>query len=141
MAAHLRWRFVDPRGARSPLVFYPNPNRMSSPHPERVISSEVTSGVDGRVFVWEGPSRPVEWTFGGSIFDPTFYEALRSWVYDVGHRIYVYDHFGRRLEVVLKKFTPEGPARPRGGKYWYHTYEISATVFAMSAPTVGQVAQ
>lgn len=135
-----QWKLVDPTDASAGglYLFEPNPNKMSSPFPARALTTESSSAPGGRPMVWEGPTPPTEWSFGGSILDKAQYEALRSWVYDRPGHVYVYDHFGRRLDTVLREFIPESPERMRNGRYWYHTYTIKAVVFGITPPTVGE---
>lgn len=136
------WRLVDPTDtnpATREYIFRPNPRRMTSPFPERAITTRKSSAPGGRSMVWEGPLPDTEWSFTGSALDKAQYEALRKWVYDRPGHVYVYDHFGRRMDCVLKAFQPEPPERMKSGKYWYHVYTIKATVFGMpTTPTVGE---
>lgn len=139
MATVLRWVLQDPADP-SPAGTYTvprNPNRMTSPFPARAITSEGTTAIDGQVLLWEGMTTPTQWSFGGTIVDAAHYEALRSWVYDRQGRLFVYDHFGRRLVVVLKEFKADPPEKAKMGRYWHHDYEISALVLSISQPTVG----
>lgn len=141
MAALQRWKMVDPTDtdpATREYTFWPSPNKMSSPFPARALTVSSSSAPGGQPLVWEGPRPTVEWSFGGSILNAAQYEALRSWVYERDGHIWVYDHFGRRHDAVLKEFNPEAPERMKNGRYWYHTYTIKATVFSTSAPTVDE---
>ena len=95
-----------------------------------------TTAMDGQALLFEGFAAPTEWTFSGSTLDAANYEALRAWTYDrPGRRLYLYDHYGRRMTIVLKQFAPT-PKRSIG-KYWRHEYTITALVLDISAPTVG----
>jgi hypothetical protein len=131
----MRWTIAD---ASDSYTFWPNPNAMSSPFGKRNVTSKVTTAVDGQVLFFEGGKNATEWTFSGDILDALQYEALRHWVYDrIGRRVTVRDHFGRLISCVLTEFKPT-PKRAVG-KYWRHTYEITALVTGVSAPTVGEV--
>lgn len=135
-----RWRFFDPYDPDPRTNIYTftfNPNEMSSPFPQRNVTAETTTAVDGQTLFFEGNARPTEWSFAGDILDAAHYEALRSWVYDRRRRIYIYDHFGREIQCVLTAFTPT-PKRSVC-RYWRHTYEIRAFVFKVGNPTVGLV--
>jgi hypothetical protein len=134
-----RWRFVDPLDTDATTrqyVFPRNPEEMSSPFPSRVISSAPTTY--GGHILREGSPLPKAWTFSGTIPDQAMYEALRSWVYDRKNRLWLFDHFGRRLTLVLENFDPT-PKRAYG-KYWKHSYTISAQVLAVGKPTVSESA-
>lgn len=137
MAVHLRWKLTDPYTG-DVYTFYPNPNEMTSPFPTRSVQAKTVTSPAGQVIFTEGARTPAEWSFGGDILDPTQYEALRAWVYDRrGRRVVVSDHYGRRIICVLTQFDPT-PKRAIG-KYWRHTYTISALVVSVGAPTVGEV--
>jgi len=135
----LRWRLQDPANPTDAYTFPQNPNRMTSPFPSRLVTTKGTTAVDGQVLMWEGPTEPQSWSFGGPIKNAAHYEALRSWVYDRQGRLFLWDHFGRRYVVILKTFKPEteGPAKRQPGRYWFHDYTIDALVVSISMPTVG----
>jgi hypothetical protein len=109
---------------------------MGSPFPTRVLSYEGTTAVDGQVLLWEGTRTPANWSFSGVIKNAAHYEALRAWTYDRQGRLFLFDHFGRRLVVVLKEFKPEPAAKARIGRYWHHTYSIDALVISISQPSL-----
>lgn len=134
----LRWKFQDPADSSGAGTYtFPwNPKTMTSPFPDKAITMKGTTAVDGQTLMWEGMSQPASWSFGGAIKDAAHYEAMRAWVYDRQGRLFVWDHFGRRLIVVLKKFNPSPAEKMRIGRYWYHTYTIDAVVIAISSPTV-----
>lgn len=135
MTAFKRWTISD---ATETYTFTVNPNAMTSPFPERNILLKATTAIDGQVILMEGARAATNWTFSGDILDHTQYEALRSWVLDrVGRRVVVADHFGRNLVCVLTKFDPT-PKRAVG-RYWRHTYTISAIVISVGAATVSEV--
>lgn len=134
--AVLRWKFEDP--ADSTVYTFPyNPSKQTSPFPSRDVAYQGTTAVDGQVLLWEGMTNPVDWSFAGTVLDADHYEALRSWVYDRQGRLYVWDHFGRRLTVVLKELNVEPPDRYKIGRYWYHSYTVKALVLAMTEPVSG----
>lgn len=139
MATVLRWYLQDPSDPNpSGIYTFPwNPQRMTSPFPARTITAEGTTAIDGQVLLWEGTPEPANWSFSGVIKDAAHYEALRHWTYDVQGRIFLFDHFGRRLIVVLKAFKPDPGEKYKIGRYWYHSYDIDALVISISQPTVG----
>lgn len=135
MAPYLRWSISDANGS---YLFSPNPDAMTSPFGKRNISERVTTAVDGQVLFFEGGRHATEWSFSGNTMDAAQYEALRHWVYDrLGTRVIVRDHFGRAINCVLTEFRPV-PKRAIG-KYWRHTYEVTALVTSVGPPTVGEV--
>lgn len=133
-----RWTFHDPYDSDPATATYVvpiNPNKMGSPFPTRRLTTQATTAVDGQVLFFEGARQPATWSFGGVIFDPSHYDALRSWVYDRNHRIEITDHFGRKIVCYLTEFKADPPARVRGRKYWRHEYTISGTVVSVGKPT------
>lgn len=143
MVAFKRWFLEDPSDtnpATRTYVFRPSPNKMSSPFPKRALTAATTTGLRGQPLIWEGQAGATSWSFGGAILDAAQYEALRSWVLDrKGGVVYVHDHFGRRIEVVLEGFDPQPPERMKNGKYWYHTYTITALVLKVGKPKTSEV--
>jgi len=128
-----RWRLEDPSDpnpATNTYVFPINPNAMTSLHAPRAIMSAVTTALDGQALFFEGRPKPQEWTFSGDILDRFQYEALRSWVQDRKRRLYLYDHFGRRITLQLVEFSAV-PKRSHG-YYWRHTYDVKALVIDIS---------
>lgn len=137
MPVFKRWTLTDPYTG-DVYTFPNNPNKMTSPFPEKALTSLTTTAVGGQALVWEGATPPTSWSFGGSILDAAHYEALRSWVYEHQGRLLVTDHFGRGIVCVLRSFKPE-PKRAVG-RYWRHEYTIEALIFGQpGAPTVGEV--
>jgi len=130
----LRWVFHDPTGAEPDYTVPINPNTMTAIHPRKNITTEVTTAIDGKVLMWQGQTKPVDWSFGGDILDEAHYEALRHWVYDKNYRIKITDHFGRVLTVVLASFEPL-PKRAIN-VYWRHTYTVTGILIKATAPTV-----
>jgi hypothetical protein len=132
----LRWRFEDPYDPylSNTYEFAINPNAMTSPFPRRNITAKATTAINGRTLLTEGQRQPAEWTFSGDFLEANHYEALRSWVLDrVGRRLFLYDHFGRKLTVVPLQFNPT-PKRVIA-RYWRHTYEITCLVLNIDGPT------
>jgi hypothetical protein len=133
-----RWVLRDPADsnpATQTYTFPINPDRMTSPFPARQVTYESTTAIDGQPIMWEAQTPPKQWGFGGTILNDTHYEALRHWTYDRQGRLWLWDHFGRRLTVTLTDFAPE-PKRGVG-RYWLHEYTVNAWVYAITAPTVG----
>jgi hypothetical protein len=109
---------------------------MDSPFTDRQITAGVSTG--GNILLTEG-AQPANanWTFSGTLLTQEQYLSLASWVYQRQRRIYVYDHFGRRITCVLKKFDPK-PKRSIQ-YYWRHEWTITAVVISVSQPSVGDI--
>ncbi len=135
MAVFKRWVLSDSAGS---YTFITNPNAMTTPFAERNIVLKATTAIDGQAILMEGCRQPQVWTFSGDILQHEHYEALRAWVYDrLGRRVVISDHFGRRIVCVLTKFDPI-PKRAIG-RYWRHTYTVTAIVISIGRPTVNEV--
>jgi len=130
----IRWVFHDPTGADPDYTVPINPNVMSSIYPKKTMTMETTTAVNGKVLLWQGMTKPVEWSFGGEILDETHFENLRHWVYDKNYRIQITDHFGRVLKVVLESFEPT-PKRAIN-VYWRHQYTVTGILISAGPPTV-----
>lgn len=120
------WVFDD--GAGDTYTVPINPNKMTSPYPEKAITTHVTTAVDGNTLYFQGRSAPANWQFGGKILDKDHYDNLRKWVYEKG-RIVITDHFNRAISCLLLKFDPVPPAPAQSRvHYWNHDYTITALV-------------
>lgn len=134
----LRWKLKDPydsNAATNAYTFVRNPASMTSIGSERSIASMTTTA--GKVLLREGTTPAVQWSFSGAILHKEEYDALWKWVYGKQRRVYLTDHFGRRLTVVFQKLDVE-PKR-RIGYYWSHDYTITCYVLAITGPTVTDV--
>lgn len=130
------WAFFDPYDSDPTTNTYNlpvNPNSMTSPFGERPLTIAVTTAVDGQTLMFEGRMRPVAWQFSGVLLEAAEYDKFRSWVYERNRRVVITDHFGREITCVMTKFDPT-PQRANG-RYWKHSYTISATVLSVSKPT------
>jgi hypothetical protein len=135
----LRWKLQDPRDtntATNTYTFTQNPTQMTSPFQGRNLVAQGTVLPGGRVLMWEGNKSAGQWQFRGSIRNKAHYENLRKWVFERGNRIYLTDHFGRQMVVVLQDFQPE--PRRSVGVYWRHDYTIVAQVISVGPPTVDE---
>jgi hypothetical protein len=133
----LRWKLKDPYDTTSAgtYTFTRNPRSMTSPFPERQVSSYATSA--GKTLTYEGATPPKQWSFSGPILHKGEIDALYNWVYNKKRRILLTDHFGRQLTLVMQSMDVQ-PAR-RTGYYWSHDYTVTALVLDISAPTVTDV--
>lgn len=129
-----RWTLKDPYDT-NPLtnsyLFPRNPETMSSPYPERSVSSMVT--VAGKTLLYEGTTPAKQWTFQGPILDKAHFDALHKWVYDKKRRINLVDHYGRTINLVFISLSLE-PKRTVN-VYYSHTYTVTALINSISAPT------
>lgn len=112
-----------------------NPREMSSPFPERQISTRFTVSSLGRALLFEGAAQPPTWTFSGAILDYEHYERLLEWS-DKPNVLRVTDHFGRTVRGIIQKFDPV-PKRG-GNRYWRHEYTMTMILTTKpTTPTVG----
>lgn len=130
-----RWIFTDTVAPETWTVPI-NPREMDSVFPVKSFNVQTVVGTDyARPIVMGGSMPPQPWAFRGAILDAAHHESLRHWVYDKGYRIQIEDHFGRKIHCLLQSFAPT-PKRAVG-RYWRHEYEVTALVFSVGAPTVG----
>lgn len=129
-----RWVLKDPHdsSANGTYTFPRNPREMSSPYPERALTPSATTF--GRILLWEGPIPAKQFTFAGPILEKSHFDKLREWVYEHQRRIYLYDHFGRRITTVFQSIDLV-PQR-RLNYYYSHEYTVSALAIKVSEPTV-----
>lgn len=129
-----RWTFYDP-ATTDTFTFPINPREMTSLFGPRAIETRPTTAIDGQPIVFEANARPVEWSFSGTMLDHAQHESMRHWVYEVGNRIQLTDHFGRviLLDLVSLDSTPKRDI----SRYWRHEYTVQAIVYSVSAATVG----
>lgn len=138
MVTFERWKFEDPADT-NPLtrsyVFEVNPNVMGSPFPTRNVTTLGTTAVDGKVLLWEGMRSPAQMTISGVSLSRAQYYELERWVLGKDGRLFLYDHFGRRMVVIPLAFKPE-PRRAVGSHPWIHDYSIDLIVVSIAQPTV-----
>jgi hypothetical protein len=127
-----RWVLDDGQGET--YTFPKNPATMGAVHRERALTAQGTTAVDGRDLLFEGRAAPREWSFSGTTHDYAHYEALRHWVYDKVQRVWITDHFGRRLTVVLRSLNATPVTRLN--KYWYHEYEVTGLLLEVGPASV-----
>lgn len=136
--AYVRWRLEDPSDPNPTTNNYQfeiNPNEMSSPYPTRSVTTMGTTAVDGNVLMWEGMRQPAVMTFGGTLLSADQLNELTKWVYQKQGRMFLWDHFGRRMLVVLHKLEAV-PVRTAGRFYMRHTWSIECTVISISQPLI-----
>lgn len=127
-----RWTFYCP-GTGESYTVPRNPDDMTSPFPERNITTKHTTAVNGQVLLIEGAPQVANWQFSGTVADARHYEQLRHWVNDINQRVQITDHYGRVIECVLVSFAPKPRRDIR--RLWSHTYEIKAIVIKVGIPT------
>lgn len=124
-----RWRFVDPTpgegDTETDYTFEQNPNQMTSPHQDRLLTaSSTTSG--NTLIVVEAARKAKEWTFSGTIRTVEFYDHLKAWSRKQ-HRVYLYDHLARQFTVSPISFDPV-PQRNGEGNDWLMKYSFKVLV-------------
>jgi len=125
----LRWRFVDPAVPEEWTVLL-NPNQMSSIFPQKTIDISATTAVDGQPLVSEGAAKPVSWTFQGVILEAEHYDGFVKW-YAKRKRVYLFDHYGRRLTIYMVAFDPT--PRRSGAYPFRHDYQVTAIIYGVLA--------
>jgi hypothetical protein len=104
-----------------------NPDSMTSPFPERQMSTSYGSRSGGtRLRTNEHPSAAKEWEFGGVIRTQAHHDALAAWAHKPG-RVNVSDHLGRTFQVVFQSFEPTDRS-PTPNTPWRLRYAMTALV-------------
>lgn len=132
MSFVVRWKFQDL--VDDSEIFLPiNPNKASAPTSPRSLTWAAGSraGLD-RLRVFEQPSRPAEWTFGGVIHTKEHYDLLLEWAARL-HRIRITDHLGRMFEVLIQRFDPVERI-PTATKPWRATYTMTCLLLDEVTP-------
>lgn len=132
----VRWSLVDPvTGERWTLPV--NPNTASSPLPGRKnISTAQGANLDAggihRTRVFQAPSAPTEWEFGGVVLSKAQHDALAKWS-EKSNEVRVSDHLGRTFEVIIRQLEVVD-RRPLAGRTKYRmTYTMRALVLRRMA--------
>jgi hypothetical protein len=99
-----RWLFEDPVAATSYRVPI-NPNKMTSPFPERSLDSVQTIRQHWRIRETV-KNAAHEWRFSGVIRDIDHYDNLYLWSLKP-NPFTITDHLGRIFEVVPVRFIPD----------------------------------
>jgi hypothetical protein len=126
-----RWSLDD--GAGDVYSFEVNPNEMSSPWEDINVVASVTTA--GNFLLTQGSRQAKQFTFSGVLLTKDQYDVMVTWL-QKKRRVYLIDHFGRRLIVFLTSFNPT-PKRRVG---WKHQYEMTMLVLSEPvdyAPTNG----
>jgi hypothetical protein len=134
----LRWVLNDPydsNPATNHYTFPRNPVSMTSVYPERSISATTTTS--GKILLYEGTTPAKSFTFSGPILDKQQFTDLHTWVYLKKRRLFLTDHFGRKIAVVFT--TMDVVPKRRVNYYWSHDYTITGLIMAITGPSVGDV--
>lgn len=124
-------RFVlqDPAPGGDEYVLPRNPTSMTSPFPDNVLSTDVTTAPDGQILTWEGARQVKEWSWSGYLDTEEQLETMLAFQ-QLNHRFFVLDHRNRAWVVSFESFDPE-PVR-NVDVPWAHSYK--ATLFIYDGP-------
>jgi len=121
-----KWVLQDPAPAGEEYVFEINPDSATSPWPENVFTTEVTTAPDGQTLTWEGAQRAVQWQFRGKLLTQTQHDALQRFS-ELNRRVWLIDNRNRAWVVSIEDFdaTPRRvPDNP-----WVHDYVVTAIIY------------
>lgn len=130
-----RWKLTEVANPAVTWTMPINPYEMGSIFAPKNITSRPVLAANGSALLFEGSPDAHPWSFAGSILDYQHYEDLLRW-FDKRQRVYLDDHFGRRLTVYIADFSPT-PKRRRN-RYWSHDYEVQA--YILKRPTAAEMA-
>lgn len=118
----VRWIFTDlvTSDTYTPPI---NPNKMTTITGRKATTS--VPGDTGPLTITVQP-RPIDFSFGGVMYDQEHYDALAELV-ERRHPYRITDHLGRTFDVLLNRFEPEDRP-PRPGKGWRHNYTVTGTL-------------
>ena len=128
-----RWVLQDlaPGGLGS-YVFPNNPESMTAPHFQRLLTQHHTTSVtSGQYHVSEPGGFAVEWSFAGVCLTQAHYDALVAFS-ELPRRFYLIDHRNRAWKVTFTvvDFTARLRTNVNGGLTdWVHDYEVSALIY------------
>lgn len=121
-----KWVLQDPAPAGEQYVFEINPDSATSPWPENVFTSDVTTAPDGQHLTWEGARKAVSWSFKGTILTQTQHDAFVRFQ-ALNRRVYLIDNRNRAWVVSIESFDAE-PKKVNDNP-WAHTYTVSAIIY------------
>lgn len=127
-----RWTLTETANSGVSWTMPINPYEMGSINTPKNVTAKPTVAANGNVLLVEGSATPQAWSFSGSILDYQHYEDLLAW-FDKRQRLYLDDHFGRRLTIYIVDFAPI-PKRRRN-RYWSHDYTVQAYILARPTAT------
>lgn len=116
-----RWIFDDALGTT--YSFAVNPNEMSSPWFDNNVQASPTVAPDGGFILTEGPRAAKELTLSGVILAQAQYVEMVAWLKQ-RKRVYLTDHFNRRMIVFVRTFEPT----PLRRTTWKHSYSMTLIV-------------
>lgn len=117
----LRWRLFD---GVDTYAFTINPASLVIPY-QLNVATQATTG--GGVVLVQGAPTPGFMRFSGSLVDQDQYDALVVWLRK-RRRVHLYDHLGRRTEVIVRSFAPT-PRRAYAYP-WLHEYTMTMVVLS-----------
>lgn len=114
---YARWTFDD--GMGDIYQFRVNPNEMSSPWEDINVTASGTVAPDGGILLVEGARQVKEFTISGVVLSEGQYFEMIAWK-NKRRRVYLTDHFGRRMVVFIKSFNPT----PKRRTSYLHQYDM-----------------
>lgn len=130
----VRWKFKD-LSTNEEETLPVNPSSATSPFPGKVIASAKGPGFGGgginRPRLFQSPSPPAEWSFGGLIRSQADRDQLLRWS-KKSSTVSVSDHLGRTFEVIIQRLEvverQPTPTRP-----WRMTYTLNVLALRRTA--------
>jgi hypothetical protein len=125
-----QWAFIDPLGTLAPYVFAVNPNQMTDPTRRKTTTSVGTSPLSSTKTRGYRTNRlsPREWTFSGVTVAQDQQDKFLTW-FNISHKIWLRDHFGRTWEVRLMRFDQEPRPSSRVNPLWRFKYTFTAQAY------------
>lgn len=130
-----RWKLTEYANPAETWTMPINPYEMGSIIAPKNVSAKPVLSSNGASLLFEGSREPQPWSFSGAILDYQHYEDLLRW-FDKRQRVFLDDHFARRLTIYIVDFAPI-PKRRRN-RYWSHDYTVQA--YILKRPTASEMA-
>lgn len=132
-----KWTLHDPAPGGETYVFGIGPNRMTSPHRKKVLTTESTTARDGQMLTWEGAPRTANWQLAGTLIDPLQKAALERFL-ALNRRVWIIDHLGRAFVVTVETFeaVPQRSTNLPDLHFWEMTLQVHSKGTAPTLPPV-----
>lgn len=134
MSVVVRWTFQDLVTGESWEVPI-NPNTAGSPFSVKPITTAQAASLEGggihRTRMFQAPSVPQPWEFGGVIRTQAHHDELLRWA-EKSNEVRISDHLGRTFEVIINQFEAID-RRPTQNLPWRMTFTMRVLVLGRVA--------
>ncbi len=123
----VRWVIEDPSpGGLGTYTVPINPEKMTSPWPQRLLQTERTVADDGVEMTWASVEASTDWQFTGAVITQAHYDKINAYA-ALNRRIYITDHRSRTWIVGIREIAWEKIPAQTNEYAWRYT--VSAEIF------------